>query len=61
MLKRVEIKQKRPEDSYYEPGIELAVDDSSFNSILDTLCIMQRCTPKGYTLKFEISEYKEEN
>ena len=61
MLKKVQISQQRPEDKYFEPGIELVVDDSSFNSILDTLCIMQRCTPKGYTLKFEISEYKEEN
>lgn len=56
MLKRVQISQKRPDDGYFDTGIELVIDDSSFNSLLDTLTIMQRCTPTGYTLRIEISD-----
>ncbi len=57
MLKRVQISQQRPEDKYFEPGIELVVDDSSFGSLLNALSIMQRCTPEGYTLRIDISDY----
>lgn len=61
MLKRVQISQQRPEDKYFEPGIELVVDDSSFSSLLNALSIMQRCTPIGYTLRIDISEIDGEN
>lgn len=61
MLKRVEIKQKRPEDKYFEPGIELVVNDSSFSSLLTALSVMQRCTPIGYTLRIDISDFDGEN
>lgn len=57
MLKKVIISQQRPEDKYFEPGIELVVDDSSFSSLLNALGIMQRCTPEGYTLRIDISDY----
>lgn len=61
MLKRVQISQQRPEDKYFEPGIELVVDDSSFSSLLNALSIMQRCTPIGYILRIDISEIDGEN
>ena len=57
MLKKVIISQQRLEDKYFEPGIELVVDDSSFSSLLNALSIMQRCTPEGYTLRIDISDY----
>ena len=57
MLKKVIISQQRLEDKYFEPGIELVVDDSSFGSLLNALSIMQRCTPEGYTLRIDISDY----
>lgn len=61
MLKKVQISQKRPDDGYFDTGIELVVDDSSFSSLLTALSIMQRCTPMGYTLRIDISEFDGEN
>lgn len=61
MLKKVQISQQRPEDKYFEPGIELVVNESSFSSLLNALGIMQRCTPIGYTLRIDISDFDGEN
>ena len=57
MLKKVIISQQRLEDKYFEPGIELEIDESSFGSLFEALSVMQRCTPEGYTLRIDISDY----
>ena len=56
MIKKIQISQKNPDDEYFDTGIELEIDESSFGSLLDTLSVMQRCTPAGYTLRIDIAD-----
>ena len=60
MLKKVIISQQRLDDKYFEPGIELEIDENTFGCLLDALSVMQRCTPPGYTLRIDISDVNNE-